>query len=182
MKKKAHKKLFFIIPMMLVLATACSGEAKHTRESSSPSDQKPIEISYCNIASSDLCLEGFGQEGDDSLLILFKADNPLFADIYISIEKDKSEVLFACTQSQDFPENLYCSGDFFQNGEDIQLKIYTREGNELIAEGQFSIQYGKIRSPNKIENEDSKFGSKIPNYPNYPNYPDSSYENPTPIP
>ena len=198
MKFFLKKKYVFLIILILLFPTACNGSAdqsadqnadQNAEDSQAPSAASPLNIAYCNTSSADLCLEGFGEEGEAKLLILFKADNPLFNDIYIGIEKDKDEVLFQCLQSQEFPENIYCSGDLFPNGESIQLNIYSRKDKELIAEGEFTIQYGDIQQSEDVEFEDVEFEDLAPESPSpdnpnssYPNYPNSSYENPTSTP
>ena len=192
MKFFLKKKYVFLIILILLFPTACNGSAdqsadqnadQNAEDSQAPSAASPLNIAYCNTSSADLCLEGFGEEGEAKLLILFKADNPLFNDIYIGIEKDKDEVLFQCLQSQEFPENIYCSGDLFPNGESIQLNVYSKD-KELIAEGEFTIQYGDIQQSDDVELEDSESETSSADYPSssYPNYPNSSYENPTSTP
>lgn len=192
MKVFLRKRSVFFIILILLFITACNGNPTQVPENSQIySDSSPLNITYCNISSTDLCLEGFGKEGEDNLLILFKADNPVFADIYVGIEKGKDEIVFECIQAQDFSKNVYCSGDIFPNGENIQLNIYAKEDEKLIAKGGFTIQYGVIQRADDIEFEISTPESSKPSYPNEsnepnepdePNYPNSSYENPTATP
>ena len=180
--KAAIFKMLLITIALLVLITACSSESKDTPEPTSLPAQTSRTIDYCNNDSTDLCLEGFGEEGDEVLLILLKATNIGFRDIYINVEKDGAEIQFTCASSAGFPENIYCSGNIVPNGENIQLKIYTKENKKLIAEGAFTVQYGDIQGSGNVE--DNKSGSERPELDsqNYPNYPNSSYQNPTSTP
>ena len=182
MKSTISTKILLITIALLAFITACSGEEKETPETSSPPEHTSLTIDYCNNSSTDLCLEGFGEEGEENLLILLKAKNIDFRNIYINAEKDGAEIQFTCASSADFPENIYCSGDTVPNGEDIQLKIYTKENKKLVAEGTFTIQYGNIQGTGDVEYNETESKSSELNYPNYPNYPNSSYENPTSTP
>ena len=117
-----RKRILLLVLSMLFSLTACSSETEDVKKTRLP---EQINITYCNISHKSLCVEGFGQESAGNLLILLKAEDPSLRDIYIqSKEKDS---IFTCLQSQDFPENLYCTGETFLNGEDIALNIYTKE-------------------------------------------------------
>lgn len=207
---KPQIKSISLILLSLALVTACNRETEQTPDATKTSAPPPLSITYCDIAPSDLCLEGFGQEGEDKMLILFKADDWAFADIMVHVDHPDGEVIFECQQSQNFPENVYCLGDAFDDEENIKLEIYSKEDEKLIAVGVFFVEYGYIPAP------DVEFGvptpeivaadaTSTPEYvdlsdpnptstpdPAYPNYPNptsssgsatsSSYPNPTPAP
>ena len=190
MKHFLQKKLFIIILLLLLINTACSNKTEDLPTvSQNTSNQTALEINYCNIDASNLCLEGFGREGEDKLIILFKADNPSFTNIYVSVEKNNNEVAFECISIEEFETNIYCTGGVFPNRENIQVNVYSKENDEFIAKGEFTLQYGVIQIPNNAEFETliaptPSSSSKNPTAqsPSYPNYPNSSYENPTETP
>ena len=186
MKILVQKRLIVLLIVTIILLASCSSDKKTTPE---PSKTLPyLSIAYCNIDSDNLCLEGFGQEGEDNMLILFKANNPDFANIYVRANENKEDIEFNCSVSEEFSENIYCVGEKFPNGEEIDLKIYTKNDQELIATGKFKIQYGNIQMPDNMnlskDSDNYEAGSSSPdspNYPNHPNYPNyPNYPNSTP--
>ena len=135
---------------------------------------------------SDLCLEGFGLDEDERLLILFKADDLFFADIYIRADGPDGEILFDCRQSEEFLENVYCLGDPFPEDEIIQLNIYSNDNDRLVALGVFNVLYDDLPTPDVVFGEETTPTPAIattaePSFPD-PAYPNPSYPNPlTPL-
>ena len=187
---KVEKYLALILFSVLLLA-GCSRATEPTPEATSTPEPPPFEVTYCDIApSSDLCLEGFGLEDEDKMLILFSADDRFFADIYIRADLDQDEVVFECEQSQNFLENVYCLGDAFPEEENIKLNIHAESNDKLIAEGVFIVQYGALPEPDVEFDVVTPAATSTgpppipppPPEPSYPNYPNSSYPNPTAAP
>lgn len=173
---KKPNKLFLVFFPLLILLSSCATPApeKEIEETQAPAF---VEITYCNIDDSTLCLEGFGKESGENLIILFKADNPDFENIYLRVNKNSR---FQCAKSQEFPENIYCIGEIIPNGTEIEINVYTDTDNTQLASGKFTIQYGKLQLTDDIELEASPTSPDYPNsptfpdppsYPNYPNYP-----------
>jgi len=163
---KTPNKLFLAFALSLILLNSCTPTSKKETEESPP---PPIaEISYCNMDDSTLCLEGFGEENEENLIILFKSNSSEFKDIYLRINKNGENIPYQCAQSQEFPENIYCIGDFFPNDEEITIGVYTFNNDTPIGKGKFTIQYGDLQLSDDVEFENSP---TFPDYPNYPNYP-----------
>ena len=163
--KQLQKQLLLLIITILLL-TSCSSDEQTSPTPEPSQTPEPIwSMNYCNITPQNLCLEGYGQESEDNLLILLKADNPDFRNIYLHVNENKENAKFTCTASDLFPENIYCIGENFPNGVTIELKVYAADTHKIISIGDFTIQSGNMQLPNDIINED---------YPNYPNYPNDS--------
>ena len=184
------KRILFLGLLLVLLLAGCSREAASTPEATSTPEPALFDVTYCDIDPSDMCLEGFGLEDEGKTLILFRADDRFFTNIYIRADQDQEEVVFECQQSQNFLENVYCLGDALPEDESIKLNIYSKSSNELIAEGIFIVQYGSLPEP------DVEFGAATPTAtapaptsvssstpkPSYPNYPNPSYPNATATP
>ncbi len=193
MKSFTTYRLIGSIQLLLVVIAGCSRETGQTPVPTQTAAPPPLNITYCDIAPADLCLEGFGQEGEDKMLILLKADDRSFADIDVRVDGPEGEIFFDCRPSEDFPENIYCLGDDFPDGENLKLNIYSKNSEKLLAMGVFIVAYSDtlesdvdfgiatseatITSPPPISTSTPR-----PAYPNYPNYPNSSYSNPTSSP
>lgn len=133
--------------------TACSREIEPTLQPT-PSPVPVLEITYCDIDESDLCLEGFGEDDEGRLLFLFKSSDPSFARIEASIDGPDGEIPLECVQSENFPENIYCAGDVtfegFPEGTNIRLNIRSLTGERLEARGVFIVEYTGIPAPDVV--------------------------------
>jgi len=183
------KRTLILGLLLALLFAGCCREVEPTPEATETS-KPPLGITYCDIDPSDICLEGFGLEDDDKMLLLFRADDRFFADIYIRADQDQDEVVFECLQSQNFLENVYCLGEAFPEGENIKLNIFSKSNDRLIAEGIFIVEYGSLPEPDVVFGVATptvtapapKTGSSPTPRPSYPNYPNPSYPNPTSTP
>lgn len=178
----SNKRTFTIITLFLLLLTGCSRQIEPTPQATETLAPPPFEVTYCDINPSDMCLEGFGLNIDEGLLILFRVDDPLYADIYIRADGPEGEMLFECQQSESFSENVYCLGEPVDEQELIKLNIYPKSSNKLIAIGVFNIEFTGLPEPDVV------FGANVtptpspePSYP-VPSYPNPSYPNPTSTP
>jgi hypothetical protein len=189
------KRFSLLALLALLLITSCGSEPESTPEATVTPLPPPLDITYCDINPSDLCLEGFGLDIDERLLILFKADDRLFANIYILADGPDGEMLFECQQSENFLENIYCLGDEFLEGESIKLNIHAKSNDRLIALGVFNVQYSNLPIRDVVFEADvtptpsalpaiaveSATPTLAPSYEN-PSYPNPAYPNPTPTP
>jgi len=184
------KQIAFLGLFLVLLSAGCSRGTASTPEVTLTPEPSLFEVTYCDIDPSDMCLEGFGQEDEGKMLILFKADDRYFANIYIRTDRDQEEVLFECQQSQNFLENVYCLGDAFADGENIKLNIYAKGNDKLIAEGVFIVEYGRlpesdvefdVLTPTAAAPVPTSVSSPTPK-PSYPNDPTPSYPNATATP
>ena len=171
--KKVNKMLISLIAFSLIIISGCTPA---TEEKTETEEALPIaEVQYCNLGDSTLCLEGFGKENEENLIILFKSEKPDFEEIYLRINEETENIPYQCSPSQEFPKNIYCIGEIFPNGEEIEINIYTKNDNAQIATGGFTIQYGNLQLSDDTEFEDSPTFPNSPDYPNdsdYPNAPD----------
>jgi hypothetical protein len=173
----SKKPILAIVALILVLLTACSRGAEPTPQPTQTPLPPPFGVTFCDIDPADICLEGFGLDIEERLLVLFKVEDQVYADIYIRADGPEGEILFECQQSENFTENVYCIGEPFPEGELIKLNIYSKSSNKLIAIGVFNVQFSNLPEPDFV------FGtpSPEPSYPN-PTYPNPLYPNPTSIP
>ncbi len=193
MQHSAQKAQIFLLALIvLVLLSGCSRGAEPTPEATQTPAPAPFEVTYCDINPSDMCLDGFGTDVDGNLLILFKADDLFFADIYIRADGPEGKIDFECQESENFLENIYCLGKPYPEQELIKLNIYSKSNDALIAIGVFNVAYSSLPEPDVVFGvtptpqpsstlSSPTSSSPTPAYPN-PSYPNPSYPNPTSAP
>ena len=145
-----EKQTISLALIILVLLTGCSRGAEPTLEATQTPLPPPFEVTYCDINPSDMCLDGFGTDADGNLLILFKADDRFFADIYIRAEGPEGEIYFECQESEIFLENVYCLGEPYPEQKLIKLNIYSKSNDTLIAIGVFDVAYSSLPAPDVV--------------------------------
>jgi hypothetical protein len=194
MKRSAQKAQISLLALIvLALLPGCSRGAEPTPEATQTPAPPPFEVTYCDInPSSDMCLDGFGTDADGNLLILFKANDLFFADIYIHADGPEGKIDFECQESENFLENVYCLGGPYPEQELIKLNIYSKSNNALVAIGVFNVAYSSLPEPDVVFGVTptpqpsptsvsptllSPTSSPLP-----PSYPNPSYPNPTSAP
>ena len=190
---KSH--IFIIVPLLLVfIISGCGKKPEDTANGLNTLQH----LAYCNEDDSRLCVEGFGKEKDEHLVILLRTKDKRDADIFLEVKMGEEKITFECYSSDEFAFNTYCIGDILPNsGEMIGINAYSMDSNTLLGSGNFRIQYGQIKFiqtlpdpqgipssyPNystypatETNTEISPIYSNTPTYPsspNYPNYPNT---------
>lgn len=169
---------FVLFISALVLLTACTPSIESTPQAKETSMPAPYGVTFCDIDPGDICLEGFGLDIEENLLVLFKVFEKVYEDIYIRADGPDGEIIFRCQHSEGFTENVYCLGEPYPEGELIKLNIYDRNSNKLTALGVFKVQFGDLPEPDFVFEPETTptappavISSATPSYPNpiYPN-------------
>jgi hypothetical protein len=172
------KQILWLVSLACVLLAGCSRAAEPTPQATLTPLPPPFSVTYCDINPADICLEGFGLDIEERLLALLKAGDSTYADIYIRADGPDGEMLLECQPSENFPENIYCLGEPFAEGDLIKLNIYSKSNNTLLAIGVFNVQFGGLPDPDVVfDATATPAPSEKPSYPN-PSYPNPSYPNP----
>ena len=168
-------RIQYAFVILAFLLAGCGQKPEPTPEVTQTSAPPPLNITYCDINPSDLCLEGFDQDDEEQMLILLLADDRSFANVYVRAELDNEEYTFICSQSQTTLENVFCLGDVLpEEGETIVLNVHAKTNNKQIARGVFLVQYSGLQRPDVNFEATGTEASATPT-----NTPSSSYPNPT---
>jgi len=185
-----HKKrMLWPSLVVFILLVGCNQETEPSPPPTQTPLPPPLSITYCDIDPSDVCLEGFGLDIEERLLVLLESNDRTYADIYIHANGPEGEMLLECQQSENFPENVYCLGEPFSEGDLLKLNIYAKSNNKLLAIGVFNVLYSGLPEPD-VDFEANATPTRTPfeetptpdtgeSYPNPP-YPNPSYPNQTP--
>lgn len=174
------KSTSLLLLAALVLLASCSPREQAVPQSTETPAPAPFDVTYCDINPADVCLEGFGLDIEERLLVLFHVTDEAYTDIYMLSDGPDGEIFFECQQSKNFPENVYCLGESFPEGELIKLNIYSNINKALLAIGVFNVEYADLPESDVVFHADAT-PSPEPSYPN-PSYPNPSYPNPNTTP
>ena len=140
-----QKKFFSVWIILFILGanlmSACGGEETAEAVADTADPPAPTEMTYCDIAPSDICLISFGYSEDDNLLVTFGIDDPVYLDTYLNVKHKNDTFTFTCEKVENFTDKIYCSGEKIKLDEPIDLTMFSTSG-DLLARGAFIIEQG----------------------------------------
>jgi hypothetical protein len=114
-----------------------------------PTSEPPIEITYCGAIPEGICILSFGRDGSgDTIINLFVAPTQ-FPDFYLKVNKTSGEVIYECEKSDDVETSVYCIGEAILLGEQVEITIFSIEGDIPIAYGKFAVTAILVVSQNE---------------------------------
>ena len=96
-------------------------------------------LGYCSSIDVRPCIVSFGLDSDGNMLVNILIPGPSFPDFYLRIIHSKGESIYECQKVEMFQDRAYCIGEDMHPGEALQYMIVSREGDSLLAEGNFAI-------------------------------------------
>jgi hypothetical protein len=154
-------------------------------------------LGYCGAADTGPCIISFSQDGEANMQVDILIPSSNFPTFYLTISRVGEEYRYECEKVEDFPTNVYCTGQEIFPGELLQFTLVSKEDERVLAEGQFAI-IGLLLSTPVAEAFESTPPPEAPtefptpiflevltpvptatnsSYPN-PSYPNPSYGNP----
>lgn len=171
--------ILFIFSILLSACAQGSTEEAHPTEPINTLEYLP----YCSDDASNLCVEGFGKEADEKLIVLFQSKKNNEISVRATDENGQ-ETALDCYPAEGFSQNIYCIGVILpESGSKLKIDAYETGSSKLLGSGNFHIQYGQIEFAGKIPasptpqesvsypNSESETPPNPASYPNYPNYP-----------
>ena len=73
------------------------------------------------------------------MLVDILVPSSAFPDFYLTIRKEGKEYRYECEKAEDFPTDVYCTGQEIFPGELLQFTLISNEDERVLAEGQFAI-------------------------------------------
>ena len=175
--------IFIMVPLLFVfIISGCGKKPEDTANGLNTLQH----LAYCSEGDSRLCVEGFGKEKNEHLVILLRTKDKRDTDIFLEIKTGEKKIVFECYPSDEFAFNIYCVGDILpDSGATIGINAYSMGGNNLLGSGNFRIQYGPtefIETPPDPQDIPSNAEANpiysntptSPSSPSYPNYPNAN--------
>lgn len=128
-----------ILVLSLLVIEACYG-IPFLNPQMAPTSLAAPEITFCGGNPLSLCVDSFGMEDANRMLISFV--NPDYAstpDLYLKIQYADRSVEYQCNTVKESPSSVYCTGEVIPLGASIDIAAYSSNTNKLIAEGSFVV-------------------------------------------
>jgi hypothetical protein len=96
-------------------------------------------LSNCDTGASVLCVVSFGTDINNQMLINFIKPTPSFPDFYLKIQHLDTIATYECRTVENTPTSIYCMGDRTPLGDPVDIEVYSKATNLLIARGTLVI-------------------------------------------
>jgi hypothetical protein len=98
-----------------------------------------LKLGYCGSEDTRPCIDSFSQDGEGKMLVNILVPSSAFPDFYLTIRREGEEYRYECEKAEDFPTDVYCTGQEIFPGELLQFTLISNEDERVLAEGQFAI-------------------------------------------
>ncbi|GAB4424569.1 MAG: hypothetical protein Kow002_14100 [Anaerolineales bacterium] len=105
-------------------------------ESQTEPPPSPIEITYCDIATSEICLISFGYADTDEMLITFAIRKPVYQKTTLMVMHNNKSYEYPCEPLEAATDRIFCSGKSIPLNELIDITVFSKNGMAL-ARGAF---------------------------------------------
>lgn len=146
-KNRLATNITIFMSIAIFALEGCSSFANKKSPSES-TGQPVINLTYCNVnVQSKLCVASFGVENENKTLVNFIAEDPAFPDVSLKIQRNGIQNVYECQRVEDFPNSIYCTGEKLSLGETIDVEVFSKDEETLIAKGSFDISFLAISTP-----------------------------------
>ena len=136
-------RLIAIVAVLIVLVSvivysAGRSQSSKVKHSQVGSRHPASALGYCSSDQSQLCVLSFGQivNGPMRVDFLSNADYPEFV---LRAINNGVESTYECQSEEEAPENRYCTGMVQAPGAILELSLFSKKDNGLLAKGTFSL-------------------------------------------
>jgi hypothetical protein len=98
-----------------------------------------IKLNYCYDDAPSICIVSFGQDSVKNSLIVINNANPSWSALYLRINETGEWKRYECQKVQFSSEIFYCSGTQLQDNGLINVEVYAKNNNHLIASGLVKV-------------------------------------------
>ena len=144
----------------------------------SPTGSQPVlDITYCGADPSGLCVVSCGVETEGGMLVNFITPGLSFPDFYLKIRWHGNEIVYECQRVEGFPTSISCVGEQIPLGETIELEIFSKTEDHLIAKGSLVISSLALPTPITVSttkisptppSQATPTATAVNSYPSYP--------------
>ena len=93
-----------------------------------------------------LCLDSFGTDNSQNILLTLTNNSTSIQAIYIKLEQDGETTTYPCQKVQPAPETFYCLGGPVSADATIKIAVFAKSTDRLLASAELSLASGLERS------------------------------------
>ncbi len=118
-----------------------------------------LKIGYCGVEPEELCVLSFGRDVDENMVVnIFSPDHKLPA-FYLKIKRAAWESVYECEKDKEVRTNVFCYGDMVNLQERMEISLFSKKDDQLIAMGDFTLKAILLSEPSLAREVD---GSSTP--------------------
>jgi hypothetical protein len=145
----SRKSIVFVLAGIVILALlALAWRIVSLQQAASEVTVEPVlKISYCGAEPEELCVLSFGRDVDENMVVnIFVPDSKLPA-FYLKIKKAAGENVYECEKDKEVWTNVFCYGDMANLQERMELSMFSKKDDRLIAMGNFTLKAILLSEP-----------------------------------
>jgi hypothetical protein len=156
-----------IVLMMAIIYSAGRSQRSKVKHSQIGSRHPAAALPYCSMDQSHLCVLSFGQIVNGPMRVDFLAPNLDYPEFVLKVINNGEESTYDCQSVGETPENIYCTGRVQAPGAILELSLFSKKDNALLAKGTFSVIGVALLTPEFVTEASSgalssQLGFRIP--------------------
>ncbi len=125
--------------VVLICAVILAGAADYLRGRRQNTARSVGQITRCDDGLGGLCVVSFAVDQTNQMVINFELPEQDYPDFYAMVSSGGSSTRYECQRVEETLSSVFCSGPRTPLGADINLRIYSQDGDELLAEGGLRV-------------------------------------------
>ena len=125
-----------VILICAVILAGAAGYLRGGRESAA----KPVgQITRCDEEAGGLCVVSFGVNALNQMVINFQLPEGGYPNFYAVVVSREGSTQYACQRVEAASRSVFCSGPRTALGAEINIRVYSQDRDELLAEGGLRV-------------------------------------------
>ena len=150
-----RSRLFVLAGIILLALLAVTWRIVSLQKAASKVDVEPVlKIGYCGTEPDELCILSFGRDVDENMVVNIFSPNRKFPEFYVKIKRAAGESVYECEKDKEIRTNVFCYGDLANLQERMEVRLFAKEDERLLAMGDFTLKALLISEPSVAENSE----------------------------
>ena len=147
-----RSRLFVLAGIILLALLAVTWWIVSLQKAASKVDVEPVlKIGYCGAEPDELCILSFGRDVDENMVVNIFSPNRKFPEFYVKIKRAAGESVYECEKDKEIRTNVFCYGDLANLQERMEVRLFAKEDERLLAMGDFKLKALLISEPSVAE-------------------------------
>lgn len=137
----SRKTILLVLTGVLLLALlALTWRFVSLQKAASKAAASPVlKISYCGTEPRELCVLSFGRDAEENMVVNLFVPVRKFPDFYLKIKRVAGESIYKCEKDKEVRTSVFCYGDLINLQEKMEVSLFAKTDERLIAVGNFTL-------------------------------------------